>query len=636
MPNDKRKLAITTWNPDLGEHKSNLLKAENVKKSSAGFEPVDKFINVNNYPTRPFMVESSATSIKTGTSISGSDRTFVFGNNIYEVIGGYELVHKNVLSTGAVDTNGDAINLQIMYQGNTTNNDGTGALTLGGSPAGINNKTVQYANFDLMYSDTAGTPINTEITLNSGKKFLDNPPDNGYYLIWPGYIAGGYQELFVVKASDLEKAGVSKTYTMYIDSRTMTIERTASSIKMTGVSTGGKRISRIAYVTMGNLTPFNGNTWETVEFNGDLIASNNTDNIKKLSLTSTSDFFTDLTDFKAKTIASVKNFLVAGNIDDVDGRATYKVRWSALANGTDWTTSAQTQSGFQNIASGGDIVKIVGGEFGLIFMENSIYRMTYVGSPLIFQFDQVEINRGCAIQQSVVKSGKAVYFFDSDGLYATSGTGQSTPIGYGKINKWFWDLYDPSGHMQSLSIKDEIYWSFTGKDGKRYILVYNESLNEFTTLMFPHSIIGDVITPTRTIDQLTGNLDTDYTTSFDNLPEGKPVVVAVNKGKFMSQNPLDKFKSSLKTGFLDTSDIRMVLELDIIHDKRPTSLTGQVETKLYSDSTPTKSIKQNSHSQTGRIPQRANGRYHSFEIDFEGDFGSFDEMIVTLNGSAKR
>ena len=40
--------------------------------------------------------------------------------------------------------------------------------------------------------------------------------------------------------------------------------------------------------------------------------------------------------------------------------------------------------------SHGNIQAIVGGESaGVIFMEKAIYRMSYVGVPLIFQFDKI-------------------------------------------------------------------------------------------------------------------------------------------------------------------------------------------------------------------------------------------------------
>ncbi len=64
---------------------------------------------------------------------------------------------------------------------------------------------------------------------------------------------------------------------------------------------------------------------------------------------------------------------------------------------------------------------VTGGEFGLVLLERSIVRMSYVGTPLIFQFDNIARNRGCFEPNSVIQWQGITYFLGDDGFYACDG-----------------------------------------------------------------------------------------------------------------------------------------------------------------------------------------------------------------------
>jgi hypothetical protein len=97
---------------------------------------------------------------------------------------------------------------------------------------------------------------------------------------------------------------------------------------------------------------------------------------------------------KARHIAVVRDFVVLGNVDDGTARPN-RVAWSAINNSADWAVSASTQSDIQDLqGDGGWVQKVVGGEYGLVFQERAVWKMTYIGSPVIFQFDLIERSRG--------------------------------------------------------------------------------------------------------------------------------------------------------------------------------------------------------------------------------------------------
>ena len=115
-----------------------------------------------------------------------------------------------------------------------------------------------------------------------------------------------------------------------------------------------------------------------------------------------------------------------------------RVQWSPQGDpaGT-WGSDPATGADYQDLdPTNGFIRQIVGGEYGVIFQERAITRMTFVGSPLWFQFDEVESGRGTQAPGSVVKVGNAIFYLGFDGFYLFDGTA-SRPIGVNRVNKSF-------------------------------------------------------------------------------------------------------------------------------------------------------------------------------------------------------
>ena len=81
------------------------------------------------------------------------------------------------------------------------------------------------------------------------------------------------------------------------------------------------------------------------------------------------------------------------------------------------------------IPDAGNITGLVGGDFGVVLLERGIARMQYVGSPLIFTFDMVEIHTG-AIYQTLYQHLRLtqIFYLASDGFFMFNGE-RSIPIG---------------------------------------------------------------------------------------------------------------------------------------------------------------------------------------------------------------
>lgn len=227
--------------------------------------------------------------------------------------------------------------------------------------------------------------------------------------------------------------------------------------------------------------------WSFARFGEKLFASNFDNSMQYIELVNGADFQdVDAVEApNARTIATIKDFLVAGNTSDADGEIPYRVRWSAIGDPLSWTVNSITQADFQNLdGGGGDIMQIIGGEFGVIFLERAIYRMDYVGSPAIFQFRQVEFARGTPAPKSVVQVGNLIAYLGQDGFYMFDGN-QSIPIGANKVDKYFFgdvDFFNISRVVAAVDpTRQLIFWIYPNKSNINGTpnagLVYNYSQN---------------------------------------------------------------------------------------------------------------------------------------------------------------
>jgi hypothetical protein len=131
---------------------------------------------------------------------------------------------------------------------------------------------------------------------------------------------------------------------------------------------------------------------------------------------------------------------------DIDQSA---VQWSALNNINGWLPGID-QSDIQSFPDGGRVTGLVGGQYAIIFQETAIRRGTYVGPDLIFQFDAISTERGCAASGSIASYQQLVFFLAADGFFLLSGGEAERPIGDQKIDSWFWANVNES-HLHRIS-----------------------------------------------------------------------------------------------------------------------------------------------------------------------------------------
>ena len=132
--------------------------------------------------------------------------------------------------------------------------------------------------------------------------------------------------------------------------------------------------------------------------------------------------------------APVGDFVVAANTATNRSR----VYWSGINDSTTWTPSQATQSHF--LPDGGEITGIVGYSLsGVVFQRRAIRVMSYIGTPLVFQFQKISDGVGATIPGSVASYRDYIFFWDSTGFYMLVGAAQIVPIGDQRVNRYFWN-----------------------------------------------------------------------------------------------------------------------------------------------------------------------------------------------------
>jgi hypothetical protein len=295
--------------------------------------------------------------------------------------------------------------------------------------------------------------------------------------------------------------------------------------------------------------------WRFVQFGENMIAANGVNKLQTYDLTTTAGTFVELDSNApaAKLLTVVRDFVVTAN---VPGSYPNRVQWSGINDPTTWSSSGVTQSDFQDIPEGGEVRGLTGGEFGLLLLEKSIVRMSYVGTPLVFQFDTIARNIGCYETNSVVQWQGVTYFLSDDGFYACNGQAIE-PIGAEKVNRFFFgDVVEANIGLMSAAIDPErnlVIWGYPSEFDVYRLLVYHIITKRWSIIDTNIDRVATSATPTATleaIDVYNNNLDA-LGISLDSRVwvGGKILLAGVRDDKIVI------FSGNNKTAQIETSDL---------------------------------------------------------------------------------
>lgn len=382
-----------------------------------------------------------------------------------------------------------------------------------------------------------------------------------------------------------------------------------------------------------------GNTWEDVSretggayntnddenwfftlFGSNLVASNLTDDTQVNNLGATNAKFQALANAPRFRYSSVvKDFFVSANLET----APNAVRWADTDSLTVWEVGIGLADQ-QIFPDGGWVQGIVGGEFGIIFQEDQIKRMTFTDCVTIFQFDTMERNRGCLAPGSIVTFGYDTWFLSRNGFYRFDGT-QAIPIGAQRVDQYFFDNFDITRIDRVFGAADPfnklIIWAYPDSNAVNGIpnraLIYAWDIDRWSEGEIDTQTIFSLYTQGLTLD----DLDT-ISASLDALSSSLDSRVYTG-----SAPSLGAFNTSNEFGFLTGANLPAILgtqEVQLIEEKRALvqnirPLTNAALCKmrvgtrerLADDPVFTDSGELNS---AGECPVLASGRYHRAEL----------------------
>lgn len=381
-----------------------------------------------------------------------------------------------------------------------------------------------------------------------------------------------------------------------------------------------------AYTTAAN------ERWEFARWANKIIATNFSDNPQQITMGGAN--FSDLTsDFQARALAVVQNHVVFGNTNDAtDGEIRDRVRWSAFGDETDYTVSASTLADFSDLLAGGAVQRITGGEYGVILQETSVRRMTFVGSPTVFQIDEVLPGIGLLAPGGAVRIGRHVFFLSQKGFVALTDGSRTEFIGANKVDRFVLDDID-TGNLDRVSaaadpVSGRVWFSYPGSGSTNgrpnKIVIYDTNLGRWSFVEIEHELIwqaGGVAIDLDTTDSSVANDDTlDLVDiSFDSpryKGGGRNIQMFDDTFKTGAFDGTENLAAEIQTGdreIFDGRNARLNAFRPIIEGG---TITANIGTRnlLSENTTFTSDLSMNN----GRITKRSNGRYHAFRFNLSG------------------
>ena len=203
----------------------------------------------------------------------------------------------------------------------------------------------------------------------------------------------------------------------------------------------------------------------------------------------------------ARYLGVVRGFVIAGHA----GGSSLRIAWSDNGDPANWTAGGASEAGQYDLASGGDVTGIVGGEYGLLFQEDRILRMTYTADDTIWQFDEIVSDAGCAAPKSLASWGKMSFFWSNRGFMACDGVSVQA-IGDEKVDRTFRSLLnrDYFGGMSAVVDPARALYivAVPSAEPAGQLFLYNYALGRWTTATLTSEYLFPALTLASSLEDL--------------------------------------------------------------------------------------------------------------------------------------
>lgn len=305
----------------------------------------------------------------------------------------------------------------------------------------------------------------------------------------------------------------------------------------------------------------------------------------------------------------------------------YRIQWSGLNdfNSADSWTAGVNSSDYQDFPDGGIVRGVAGGEFGTIFQDQAIRRMTYVpGSPIVFQIDRITQDKGLLAPYSVIRAGELVFFYSAHGFQKIAPGGVPEPIGRERVDRTFQTDLDYGNLQLFMGAADprssRVYWAYKSVNGvtAQYdkMIAYDFALDRF----FPIETSGEHLLSVSQAGMTLEGLD-NISTSIDDLAlslDAYSTIARPENAHFTTDHRLSFFRGDNLEAVLETSEQGTDGRRIYINGFRPITDAGSVYGSLkYRDivgSTPSETDEALKSSRDGKCNLRKETRYSRFKV----------------------
>lgn len=236
---------------------------------------------------------------------------------------------------------------------------------------------------------------------------------------------------------------------------------------------------------------------------------------------------------QSRYIAIVGRFVVLSGLLSTP----YRIQWSGLGDATQWTAGTNS-SNYIDIPDGGIVRGVAGGEFGLIFQDATIRRMTFApGNPVIFVIERIAEDHGLLMPYSIIRAGERTFYLSPQGFEMRISGGAPVPIGKERVDRTVSAELDTGSPQLMLGASDprtsRVYWAYKTLNGTSgqfdKLLCYDWALDRFAPIEVTGEFIGALSQPGVTLDGLdtiSTSIDA-LTTSLDDYPAGLTPEIAI-------------------------------------------------------------------------------------------------------------
>jgi hypothetical protein len=212
----------------------------------------------------------------------------------------------------------------------------------------------------------------------------------------------------------------------------------------------------------------------------------------------------------ARYISVVSRFIVLSGLLGTP----FRIQWSGLNDvnsATSWTPGINLAD-FQDLADGGVVRGVAGGEFGVIFQDFALRRMTFMpGSPVVFQIDKLVDDVGLFAPYSLIRTNSRIFFLAPFGFMGMGNTDSApSPIGKERVDRTVLGAMDKTNLQLVLGASDpessRIFWAYKTTSGTAglfdKIIGYDWALDRWFPVTLTGEYLGGMSQPGITLESL--------------------------------------------------------------------------------------------------------------------------------------